>query len=323
MVLTSYPSSCPSTSPTLNTKTYSNYQVGGAQSPSVIVDLRKLGTTEFATNATVSSWPILKIGGGADAGDVFSALENTGWAFLGPRAASIGVGGFLLGGGIAFQTNKYGVANDALVGVEIVLIDGTIVYANPYNEYGDLFWACTGAGWMGVGVISHFYVQAYPDPGATYVATVAWHEDQAPQVFQKVTDFFENNTDPDAFPAFLYYFKDPDNINSLAPLVERSFTLQLNALYFGGNMTALNETYGQFYEGASSIVFSEYSLKTLDQYLLTNYPYGYHRIFYGKSHTKSTVDFYNETLNIYKETINGMIARGEDPGHTIWVDECE
>lgn len=113
---------------------------GGAQSPSVIVDLSPLRSTEFVTgasdilttsNSTSSSYPVLKIGGGADAGDVYNDLDGTGWAFLGPRAASIGVGGFLLGGGIAFQTNRYGAAVDNVVGLEVVLLDGTIVYANP------------------------------------------------------------------------------------------------------------------------------------------------------------------------------------------------
>jgi hypothetical protein len=296
---------------------------GGAQSPSIIIDLRKLGATDFAINASDSSWPILKIGGGSDAGDVYDILDGTNWAFLGPRAASTGVGGFLLGGGIAFQTNKYGVANDALVGVEIVLPDGSIVYANAHNDFSDLFWACTGAGWMGAGVISHFYVQLYPDPGTVITGTIAWEEDQAPQIFETTVDFFENNQNPDAFPALFNYFKDAGAINDLTPLVNRNFVLQLNAVYFGGNMSIFNDTFSKFYEGASTIVFSELSLKTLDQYLLTNYPYGYNRLFYGTIHTNSTIEFYNKTFSIYKETINGMISRGEDPGHTHWVDECE
>lgn len=64
-------------------------------------------------------------------------------------------------------------------------------------------------------------------------------------------------------------------------------------------------------------MFQEYNLETLDQYLLTNYPYGYNRLFFGKSHTNSTADFYRNTFSIYKETVNGMLARGEDPGHTL------
>jgi hypothetical protein len=77
---------------------------GGAQSPSVIVDLQSgLDSTTLATNPPVngSEYAILKIGGGSDAGDVYNALDGTGWAFLGPRAASIGKSTFL------FETNQW------------------------------------------------------------------------------------------------------------------------------------------------------------------------------------------------------------------------
>lgn len=138
-----------------------------------------------------------------------------------------------------------------------------------------------------------------------------------------MTDFWDNNQDPDAFPGLIYYYKNAELPTETVPLREREFVLQLNAVYFGGNWSTLNDTYGQFFEGAASIAFQEWTLRSLDQYLLTNYPYGYERIFYGKSHTRSTVDFYNQTFSIYKETVLGMIARGEDPGHTLWVDECK
>lgn len=298
---------------------------GGAQSPSIIIDLQKLGSTEIVTNPPTNSseYAILKIGGGSEAGDVYDSLDGTGWAFLGPRAASIGVGGFLLGGGIAFQTNRYGVAADSLVGLEVVLINGTIIYANPYNEHSDLFWAATGGGWLGFGVVSNFYIQAYPDPGDVYVGTIAWGEDKADEVFNKTAAWWESNTDPDAFPALLYYLKDPTEISALVPIKDRQFSMQLNALRFGGSEADFNNTFGHFYENADGIILQKYSLKTLQQYLLTNYPYGYNRLFYGKSHTNSTPAFYQNTFEIYKETVNGMLERGEDPGHTLWVDECK
>lgn len=205
----------------------------------------------------------------------------------------------------------------------MILLDGSIVYASPNNKYSDLFWACTGAGWMGVGVITNFYIQANPDPGLIYSATITWAADQKSQVFEKTVDFFENNTDPDVNFALVYYFKDPELPNNLTPIKDRQFTLQANAIYFGAGQEKFNETYGQFFEGASSITFSSWSLKTLDQLLLTNYPYGYNRLFYGKSHTNSTVEFYEKTFAIYQELINGMLIRAEDPGHTLWVDECK
>lgn len=164
---------------------------------------------------------------------------------------------------------------------------------------------------------------SYPDPGVAYTATVSWTEDKATQVFETTTDFFTNNQDLDAFPALCYYYKDASAPNTVVPLRERGFTIQLNAIYFGGDLAQVNATFGKFYTGASSISFQAWTLRSLDQYLLDNYPYGYQRIFYGKGHTISTSDFYNQTFAIYQETINGMIARGEDPGHTLWVDECK
>lgn len=123
--------------------------------------------------------------------------------------------------------------------------------------------------------------------------------------------------------ALLYYYKDASAPSAVIPLREREFVMQMNAMYFGGDEAQLNATYSRFYPGASSLSIEAWTLKSLDQYLLTNYPYGYQRTFYGKSHTSSSVEFYNQTWSIYKETINGLIARGEDPGHFLWVDECE
>lgn len=257
---------------------------GGAQSHSVIIDLQKLGSTEFMTNPPTNSseYAVLKIAGGAEAGDVYDTLENTGWAFLGPRAASIGVAGFLLGGGIAFQTNRYGVGVDSLLGLEVVLANGSIIYANPQNDYSDIFWAATGGGWVAsFGVVTNFYVQAYPDPGAVIVGTIVWPEDQAENVFELAANWWESNTNPDAFPALVYYFKDPQIPNALVPIKDRQFVFQLNAVYFGGSEETFNETFGAFYDGTSSLQFTSYTLRTLDQYLLTNYAYGYNRLFYG------------------------------------------
>ncbi len=64
-------------------------------------------------------------------------------------------------------------------------------------------------GWLGFGVVTNFYIQAYPDPGTVYVGTIAWGEDKADEVFNKTAAWWESNTDPDAFPALLYYLKDP------------------------------------------------------------------------------------------------------------------
>ncbi|KAJ5974091.1 FAD-binding domain containing protein [Penicillium waksmanii] len=73
---------------------------GGAQYRSIAMHLQKVGSTKFSSSKHSSSamdpagWVILKVLGGAEAGDVYNALERMGWAFLGPCVASIGLDGF-------------------------------------------------------------------------------------------------------------------------------------------------------------------------------------------------------------------------------------
>lgn len=156
------------------------------------------------------------------------------------------------------------------MGVEVVLVNGTIIYANPYNLYSDIFWASTGGGWAAnVGVITNFYSRAYPDPGEVQVGTFVYSESKKEQVFPRVTNFFENNTDPDAMNALLYYFKDPDYPSAIAPISEREFVIQMDALYFGG-MEGFNASNAPFYEDANSVTVTTYTLKSLKEYLSPN-----------------------------------------------------
>ncbi|KAF8913671.1 FAD-binding domain-containing protein [Mucidula mucida] len=295
-------------------------QMGGAQTSSVIIDMQYLNTVEVIEPTEDGEYAILKIGGGSKGGHVYDALDGTGWAFLGPRAVTIGAGGFLLGGGIAYQTGRYGTGVDNIVGLEIVLVNGTIVYANPENDYSDLFWACTGGGWLGFGVVSHYYVRANPNPGDVTVGTFYFGQDNVEPAWELATEFYETNTDPDAFPAMVYGFKSVSNPTGVVPITERQLTAQWNALYFGSE-AKFNESYAGWYDIADTVSIVSYSLKTLQQYLAVNYPYGYRRTFFGKSHTNATVDFWSTTFGIWNETINGMLAAGEDPGNSLWVSE--
>jgi FAD/FMN-containing dehydrogenase len=52
---------------------------------------------------------------------VYSALEPYGLAAIGGRASSIGVGGFVLGGGISYHSNLYGWASDNVQSFEVSL----------------------------------------------------------------------------------------------------------------------------------------------------------------------------------------------------------
>lgn len=91
---------------------------------------------------------------GATAGKYADAAHEYGLATPFGDAASVGLGGITLGGGIGFLTRKYGLTIDNLLAVELVTAEGQIVQASA-NENEDLFWAVRGGG-GNFGVVTGF-----------------------------------------------------------------------------------------------------------------------------------------------------------------------
>lgn len=67
---------------------------------------------------------VVSVGPGNLWGQVYEALEPHGLAAVGGRASSIGVGGFILGGGISFYSNLYGWALDNVRSFEVGICFG-------------------------------------------------------------------------------------------------------------------------------------------------------------------------------------------------------
>ncbi|CAZ81792.1 unnamed protein product [Tuber melanosporum] len=83
------------------------------------------------------------VGTGSRWGGVYSALEAYGRTAVGARVSPVGVGGFLLGGGLSHVSNEYGFGCDNVVEYEVVLANGTIVNANA-DAHPELYWALKG-----------------------------------------------------------------------------------------------------------------------------------------------------------------------------------
>jgi FAD/FMN-containing dehydrogenase len=97
------------------------------------------------------------IGAGARNGDLYGALAAADATITHGRCPTVGVAGFLLGGGIGFNMRLLGMASDRLVSTEIVTADGAIVAASA-TENPDLFWACRGGGGGNFGINTSFRV---------------------------------------------------------------------------------------------------------------------------------------------------------------------
>jgi FAD/FMN-containing dehydrogenase len=120
----------------------------------VTIDLRGLDTLEVSSDRSTVS-----IGIGNTWGDVYSHLDPLGLAVPGGRAATVGVGGLSLGGGISFFSTRYGWTTDNIINFEVVLADGSIVNANTDDD-PDLLWALRG-GTNNFGVVTRIDMAAF------------------------------------------------------------------------------------------------------------------------------------------------------------------
>lgn len=101
------------------------------------------------------------IGAGALNGDLYGALAGANATITHGRCPTVGVAGFLLGGGIGFNMRLLGMASDRLVSTDLVTADGAIVRASA-TENPDLFWACRGGGGGNFGISTAFRVETVP-----------------------------------------------------------------------------------------------------------------------------------------------------------------
>ena len=87
-----------------------------------------------------------------------------GFAFPTPHCPTVGMGGFLMGGGIGWNyTHRGGFSCLSIEGAEIVTADGELVMATR-DENPDLYWAVRGAGPGFFGVVTRFHLKIYPLP---------------------------------------------------------------------------------------------------------------------------------------------------------------
>lgn len=93
-----------------------------------------------------------------------------------PFAAHPNGSAVMLLGGFGFQTRLRGLSVDALVEVEMVLADGSIIIVNE-RENPDLWWAVRGAG-SAFGVATRYKAKAYPIP-VVYAGNIIYEFNRA------------------------------------------------------------------------------------------------------------------------------------------------
>ncbi|MFB7596033.1 FAD-binding oxidoreductase [Streptomyces sp. NPDC056160] len=102
---------------------------------------------------------------------LISRLGGHGLAFPAGHCGSVAVGGYLLSGGLGWDSGTHGPACAGVERIAAVTADGEAVTCGE-SEHADLFWAARGAGPGFFAAVTAFHLKPYPRPGA--IAHTQW-----------------------------------------------------------------------------------------------------------------------------------------------------
>ena len=118
----------------------------------MLILTRRLDTVQVDPSTRVAT-----IGAGVTWGTVVAAAAGYGLAPITGSSPTVGVVGFLTGGGLGPLARSHGFASDYVVGFTAVTADGSIVEANAETN-PDLFWALRG-GKGGLAIVTEVRIQ--------------------------------------------------------------------------------------------------------------------------------------------------------------------
>jgi FAD/FMN-containing dehydrogenase len=120
-------------------------------------------------------------------GQLNTYLNKHGRLFSTGDCPSVGVGGFLLQGGVSVGFRGWGYAAEQIVAINVVTADGEWVRADEHTN-ADLFWAARGAGPGFCGVITRFHLKTRPIPAGLAATMHIYPLERYGEVLQWVLD---------------------------------------------------------------------------------------------------------------------------------------
>jgi len=126
------------------------------QNDGMLISLARLNSIEVNTqDDTVIAGP------GCWGIDLDRTLKKYNLFFPVAHAPDVCLGGYLLQGGFGWGSRELGIATQSVIGIDVVLADGSVVHANE-NENTDLYWVARGAGPGFFGVVVRYHLKAHP-----------------------------------------------------------------------------------------------------------------------------------------------------------------
>lgn len=126
----------------------------------LLLDLSRLREIAVDADARIATVQPAAKGPALDA-----ALAEHSLFFPTGHAPTVGIGGFILGGGYGWNSRRLGPACLSIKAIDVVLADGTLIHATDAT-HPDLLWAARGSGPGFFGIVTRFHLAVYERPSS-------------------------------------------------------------------------------------------------------------------------------------------------------------
>ena len=117
-----------------------------------------------------------------------AALESRNLAFQVGNCPTVPASGYLLGGGLGLNSQKWGAGCHAVEAVEIVNARGETIVADE-NHNADLYWAARGGAQGFPGVVVRYHLKVHRKPRAVHQATCVYRLEESRQFIEWLSKF--------------------------------------------------------------------------------------------------------------------------------------
>ncbi|MEU9886703.1 FAD-binding oxidoreductase [Sphaerisporangium sp. NPDC051011] len=155
-----------------------SWTASGVRDGGVLVDLSQLKDITFDADTGMAT-----VQPGVYGGELNQVLEAEGRFFPSGHCPTVGLGGFLLQGGLGWSSRVYGPACASVEAIDVVTADGRLVHADA-DENPDILWAARGAGPGFFGIVTRFYLRTYPSPSVRRVSIYVYPIDVLDEVLR-------------------------------------------------------------------------------------------------------------------------------------------
>jgi FAD/FMN-containing dehydrogenase len=154
----------------------------------VLIDVSAMSDIKIDESTQIAS-----IQPGVRSLQLVTEAREKGLSFPVPHCPSVGLSGFVMGGGIGWNyPQRGGMATFSIVGAKIVTADGKLVIASA-DQNPDLFWAVRGAGPGFFGVVTRLQLKLYPVPKAIMASSYIFPLDDLETVTTALDNIRKNN----------------------------------------------------------------------------------------------------------------------------------